>query len=176
MAIHLRRPSPDAWRDQPGRPVRKHTCRGPCGPGAPPLFGLAPGGVCPAADVAAGAVRSYRTLSPLPASRDAEAPGRDRRFAFCGTFPKVTLAGRYPAPCSRGARTFLPPACAERRPSDRLARIDLRASVAEFKRRRVVSRFEIMLAPNAERRISDDDRIDGMALRQRSTGIHRAIK
>ena len=32
----------------------------------PPLFGLAPGGVCPAADVAAGAVRSYRTLSPLP--------------------------------------------------------------------------------------------------------------
>jgi len=33
---------------------------------APSLFGLAPGGVCRAADVAAGAVRSYRTLSPLP--------------------------------------------------------------------------------------------------------------
>lgn len=29
------------------------------------------------------------------------------RFAFCGTFPKVTLAGRYPAPCLHGARTFL---------------------------------------------------------------------
>ena len=44
------------------------------GPGAtgshprtrPPLFGLAPGGVCRAAPVASRAVRSYRTLSPLP--------------------------------------------------------------------------------------------------------------
>ena len=37
-------------------------------------------------------------------------PYRDRsrwRFAFCGTFPELTLAGRYPAPCFRGARTFL---------------------------------------------------------------------
>ena len=32
----------------------------------PPLFGLAPGGVCPATPVTGGAVRSYRTLSPLP--------------------------------------------------------------------------------------------------------------
>src|SRR5271168_3591918 len=31
------------------------------------LFGLAPGGVCRAADVATRAVRSYRTISPLPA-------------------------------------------------------------------------------------------------------------
>ncbi len=31
-----------------------------------PLFGLAPGGVCPAASVASRAVRSYRTISPLP--------------------------------------------------------------------------------------------------------------
>ena len=30
------------------------------------LFGLAPGGVYLAADIAASAVRSYRTLSPLP--------------------------------------------------------------------------------------------------------------
>ena len=29
---------------------------------------------------------------------------------FCGTFPGVAPAGRYPAPCLRGARTFLPPA------------------------------------------------------------------
>jgi len=33
----------------------------------PPLFGLAPGGVYPAAPVARGAVRSCRTVSPLPA-------------------------------------------------------------------------------------------------------------
>ena len=37
---------------------------------APPsLFGLAPGGVCPAASVARGAVRSCRPVSPLPAGR-----------------------------------------------------------------------------------------------------------
>ena len=33
------------------------------------LFGLAPGGVCRAAPVARRAVRSYRTLSPLPSGR-----------------------------------------------------------------------------------------------------------
>ena len=32
----------------------------------PSLFGLAPGGVCRAASVAGSAVRSYRTVSPLP--------------------------------------------------------------------------------------------------------------
>ena len=32
-----------------------------------PLLGLAPGGVCHATRLAAGAVRSYRTISPLPA-------------------------------------------------------------------------------------------------------------
>src|SRR5258708_36808323 len=32
----------------------------------PSLFGLAPGGVCRAAAVAGSAVRSYRTVSPLP--------------------------------------------------------------------------------------------------------------
>jgi len=30
-----------------------------------------------------------------------------RRFVFCGAFPRVTPAGSYPAPCLRGARTFL---------------------------------------------------------------------
>ena len=32
----------------------------------PFLFGLAPGGVCPATPVTRHAVRSYRTISPLP--------------------------------------------------------------------------------------------------------------
>jgi len=71
---------------------------------------------------------------PLPATRCAlTAPFHPylphkiwgRRFAFCGTFPGVTSAGRYPAPCFRGARTFLPrrlskqDAKAITRPSDR---------------------------------------------------------
>jgi hypothetical protein len=81
---------------------------GPEGPaGRPPLCGLAPGGVYHAAAVAGSAVRSYRTLSPLPAAVFND--GR-RRSALCGTFPGVTPAGRYPAPCFRGARTFLPSA------------------------------------------------------------------
>src|ERR1700686_234066 len=36
---------------------------------APFLFGLAPCVVCPARGIAAAAVRSYRTFSPLPRSR-----------------------------------------------------------------------------------------------------------
>ena len=51
------------------RPTRTATRRPACGRNrAPSLLGLAPGGVCPAASVARGAVRSYRTLSPLPGS------------------------------------------------------------------------------------------------------------
>src|SRR5690606_28516703 len=73
--------------------------------GAPSLFGLAPGGVCPAALVTENAVRSYRTISPLPAKPTEAASGR---YIFCGTFPEVAFAGRYPAPYLRGARTFLP--------------------------------------------------------------------
>ena len=76
MAIHLGRPSPDASRDQPGR--RSETPVGSHGP-VPPLFGLAPGGVYPATAVASGAVRSYRTLSPLP--------GRNRAVCFLWHFP-----------------------------------------------------------------------------------------
>ena len=42
---------------------RRRSCRLP---GATSLFGLAPGGACRAASIAGDAVRSYRTLSPLP--------------------------------------------------------------------------------------------------------------
>ena len=86
-------------------------------PDVPPLFGFAPGGVCRAIPVAGNAVRSYRTVSPLPAPL-----ARGRRSDFCGTFPGVAPAGRYPAPCVRGARTFLPRACTRRRPSGHLTR------------------------------------------------------
>jgi len=63
-AIPLRRQLPDAFSNLPGRLGSGHPSRD--GSPAPPLFGLAPGGVCPAACVAASAVRSYRTISPLP--------------------------------------------------------------------------------------------------------------
>ena len=55
--------------DRPGSPLDGPSSSGaalPRRPGAS-LFGLAPCGVLPATDVATGAVRSYRTFSPLPA-------------------------------------------------------------------------------------------------------------
>src|SRR5579859_2628014 len=90
MAIHLGRPLPDASRDRPGRrrgnAPRRRT-------GAPPLLGLAPGGVYHAASVAGRAVRSYRTLSPLPFA------ALNRRKAVCSLWhfpwgrPRRTLSG-----------------------------------------------------------------------------------
>ena len=60
--IHLGVASPQLSSNLPGNT---------CGPQAArmhvPLFGLAPDGVCPATTVASCAVRSYRTISPLPA-------------------------------------------------------------------------------------------------------------
>src|SRR5680860_161231 len=66
MAIHLGRSLRCASCNQPGQLVWKQTLSDHSP--APPLFGLAPGGVCPAAFVTKDAVRSYRTLSPLPSS------------------------------------------------------------------------------------------------------------
>src|ERR1700730_8589404 len=76
----------------------------------PLLLGLAPGGVFPAAPVAGGAVRSYRTVSPLPPARF---PETGRRYTFCGTFPGVAPAGLSPPPPLRGAGTSLSPPQAE---------------------------------------------------------------
>src|SRR3569833_832317 len=97
------------------------------GPGCPAssLFGLAPGGVCRAVPVARSAVRSYRTLSPLPARRLAVCSlwhfpwGRPRRllavtvFRWSPDFPRLAarppgrlagaLCGRNQVPSSCGA-------------------------------------------------------------------------
>ena len=95
-AIPLGRSLLTASSNQPGRPAWKRAWRERLSS----LFGFAPGGVYRAVRITASAVRSYRTLSPLPRLAG--------RSAFCGTVPGVTPAGRYPAPCFHGARTFLP--------------------------------------------------------------------
>ena len=59
--------------------VRKPTSRRNAG--VPPLFGLAPGGVCRAIAVTGDAVRSYRTISPLPAN------GKSPAVCFLWRFP-----------------------------------------------------------------------------------------
>ena len=63
----------------------------------PSLFGLAPCGVYPASDVTGGAVRSYRTISPLPDWPSRQSPfgpvARAKARASSGIF-SVALAVR----------------------------------------------------------------------------------
>jgi len=58
----------------------------------------------PATDVATGAVRSYRTFSPLPAFAltgfgAASLAACRWRYVFCATVLRVAPTGRYPAHC-----------------------------------------------------------------------------
>jgi hypothetical protein len=66
------------------------------------LFGLAPGGVYLASDVTAGPGE----LLPHPFTLTR----RSGRTSLCGTFPGVTPAGRYPAPCPVEPGLSSPPA------------------------------------------------------------------
>src|SRR5829696_4292252 len=89
---------------------------GPSGPAlrlGASLFGLAPCGVLPATRVTTGAVRSYRTFSPLPSggvrsrfsrghlpeTRKSRSDPTARRYVFCATVLQVALTGDYPAHC-----------------------------------------------------------------------------
>src|ERR1700728_5075797 len=88
------------------RPTRKPHVSHMCGRQAPraSLFGLAPGGVCRAADVATRAVRSYRTISPLPAPLARHLGG-----IFLLHFPWARAPQALPGTVPCGARTFLHP-------------------------------------------------------------------
>jgi hypothetical protein len=100
-AIPLGRALRRASRDQPGQRSGKCSCalrRGrpysvllPVGFTLPPL---SPGARCALA----------APFRPCPRAAARRLRGR---YDFCGTFPEVALAGGYPAPYSRGARTFL---------------------------------------------------------------------
>src|SRR5688500_11619266 len=122
MAIHLGRPLPNASRDRPeprrGRPARqpgkrRTACRSylvllPVGLALPPPL--------PVARCALTA-----PFHPCRPCDPTKAPAWARRYVFCGTFPGVAPAGRYPAPSFHGARTFLAPSEDEPRPPDPLA-------------------------------------------------------
>jgi len=114
MAIHLGRPLPDASRNRPGRRL-----------GNPPAGRsrrAAPIWFCSRWGLPCRRRRRRRgALLPHPFTLTRQMRTFTGRFAFCGTFPGVAPAGRYPAPCFHGARTFLPRTKARRRPSDRLA-------------------------------------------------------
>ena len=88
-----------------------------------PLFGLAPGGACHASRVAARAVRSYRTLSPLPV--------RARR-------PAVALSLGSPPPDVIRRRVSVEPglsSAVKQRSSGRLAARGVGARGGKVKRR-----------------------------------------
>ena len=70
MTIHLGRSLLSASSNQPGRRPGNRPCTTLRRLPVPPLFGFAPGGVYRAASVASRAVRSYRTLSPLPRNEE----------------------------------------------------------------------------------------------------------
>ncbi len=90
-----------------------------------PLFGLAPGGVYPAATVTGGAVRSCRTVSPLPTGTGWSVPAVCFLWHFPWGRPRRPLAGTV-FPWSPD----FPPTPHQRRqrPSGRLARRVMSAS------------------------------------------------
>ncbi len=106
-AIPLGRPLPSASCDRPerrreGPPGTSGSAPGGSSPGCLPLLlGLAPGGVFPAAAVAGGAVRSYRTVSPLP-------PAPARRCGLGGVL-SVALSLGSPPPGVTRHRTSVEP-------------------------------------------------------------------
>ncbi len=87
-------------------------------PGGSLPLRLAPGGVYHATPVTGDPVRSYRTLSPLPAGAETLGPAVCFLWHFPSGRPDWTLSSTLPC----GARTFLPRPDGRRRPSHRLRR------------------------------------------------------
>jgi hypothetical protein len=95
MTIPLGRSLPNASRDLPGR-RRGNALR------AVPIWSCSRWGLpCRSRCRDRGAL--------LPHHFNLAAALAGRRYDFCGAIPGVASAGHYPAPCFRGARTFLQP-------------------------------------------------------------------
>jgi len=122
-AIPLGRPLPAASSNQPGRRLEDEPCTHSMrllarNRAVSPLFGFAPGGACRAAPVTSRAVRSYRTVSPLPPACRVRTRGRGGLFS-------VALSLGSPPPDVIRHRVSLEPglsSASRRRPSGRLAR------------------------------------------------------
>jgi len=110
IAARLKRPT--RRFDAPSRHVPR------ANPKTSSLFGLAPCGVYPACRIAATAVRSYRTFSPLPSRFPISSPCGNEistpagRYVFCGTFRQSRLnatSRMLSGTLLSGVRTFLSP-------------------------------------------------------------------
>ena len=104
MTIHLGCLLPDTSCDTPGwQPENRPGCKQP----SIPIWSCSRWGL-----PCRSRYRQRGALLPHPFTLTTQYSSEDEqcgRFAFCGTFPGVTPAGHYPAPCFRGARTFLDP-------------------------------------------------------------------
>ena len=87
----------------------------------PLLLGLAPGGVCRAAAVAGSAVRSYRTISPLPPPGRTEMRKEGSAVYFLWHFPWGHPRRALPGTAPAWSPDFPHRANRAARPSDRLA-------------------------------------------------------
>jgi len=105
MTIPLGRRSPCASRDRPGRRC-ENAFSGAEAPKCRPYLVLLQVGFALPGPLPVPRCALTAPFHPYRGDRD-RSPGRRRRFVFCGTFPGVAPAGRYPAPCFHGARTFL---------------------------------------------------------------------
>ena len=112
VANRLLRPTRTAARKQSLRPCQNTSARRPYS--VVLLAGLAVPFLSPGTRCALTApFHPYRAPAPKGLSV--------WRFDFCGAIPRVTPAGRCPAPCLRGARTFLPSSFPRHRQRDRPA-------------------------------------------------------
>ena len=114
-AIPLGRPLPSASSNQPERQGLRIRPRGRSRAIAPIRSCSRRGLPCHRRCRRRGALLPH----PFTLTLERTSSARIGRFAFCGAFPGVAPAGRYPAPHPYGARTFLRPK--KRRPSSRLA-------------------------------------------------------
>ena len=107
-----------ASSNPPGRPARRKA--GACAPrrpysvllpvgfALPPLLPAARWALTPPFHPYPASASARRPCPPMRSPAASRAEPQAGRFIFCGTFPGVAPAGRYPAPFLRGARTFLP--------------------------------------------------------------------
>jgi len=115
--IHLRHALQRAWRDLPGWHSKACVRFNP----RPSLFGLAPGGACRAPFLTVGAVRSYRTVSPLPVFAEAMAGGLFSVALSLGSPPPgITRHLAFPEP---GLSSLAPFRDMQERPPSRLIAI-----------------------------------------------------
>src|SRR4029078_4059472 len=141
---------PCAYQLSRNRPRTRRT-GGEGGTGSPrsaPLFGLAPQGVCRASSVAGRAVRSYRTVSPLPDLR--RGPAVCSLFHFPSRRRASPLASLLPV----GARTFL--SAPARRPREATAWSSPALGDCNPKRGRVVPPVQSVLASSSVRSLRRD--------------------